>query len=121
MYRNDDRIRPNYGILWGNRKMIPHPERKDENNLDWFVNNGCEFIPQFFYLMKKNLTESLTNEDTDGDICDRRRFLNVICGVDGWKCDDYVFSGECIIANFGFVREQDMHMDYLPVIYGDDV
>ena len=71
--------------------------------------------------MKKNLTESLTYKDTDGDTYDSRKFLSVICGVDDWKGDDYEFSGECIIANFGFVREQDMHMDYLPIIYGDDV
>ena len=29
-------------------------------------------------------------------------------------CEDYVFSGQCIVANFGFVKEQRMHMDYDP-------
>ena len=28
------------------------------------------------------------------------------------NCDDFVLSGQCIIANFGFVREQGMHMNY---------
>ena len=30
------------------------------------------------------------------------------------ECENYVFSGQCVVANFGFVKEQAMHMDFDP-------
>ena len=29
-------------------------------------------------------------------------------------CEDYVFSGQSVVANFGFVREQGMHLAFDP-------
>ena len=121
LYKNDTGLRPNVALTWGSRKMIPyqHDEQKNTkaSNLDWFANNGCEFIAKFFLMMEKNMTETLT-EDECGD-CNLvgKNFLTVVSGVDDCSFKDYVFSGQCVIANFGFVRRQHMHMDYYPILH----
>ena len=78
---------------------------------------GCDFIAKFFLSMEKNMTQTLTTNDCGESSLCGKTFLTVVSGVDDCPFEDYVFSGQCIIANFGFVRPQDMHMDYFPVLY----
>ena len=50
------------------------------------------------------------------------RFSNLlanIVGVTENRFENYVMSGQCIIANFGFVQEQNSHTDYKPPTHYD--
>ena len=121
LYKNDSGLRPNVALTWGSRKMIPYQDDEKKNrkasNLDWFANNGCEFIAKFFLLMEENLTKTLTIDECGDCHLVGKSFLTVVSGVEDCVFKDYVFSGQCVIANFGFVRRQNMHMDYYPILY----
>ena len=104
-------------LVWGHRKMIPYLNGKEECNLRWFREHGFSAIAEFFETFEKNWTENLSHDSGDKGKIDGANLLSNIVGVEGKIFNDYRMSGQCIIANFGFVREQAMHMDYVPIFY----
>ena len=97
--------------------MIPYVKDGKGRNMSWFKDKGLDYIAKFFILMEKNLLgrQIIDSEKIDYP-CDPFHIANII-GLSGASWKNYELSGQCIIANFGFVREQSMHMNYLPVQY----
>ena len=84
------------------------------DNLAWFRNNYCRNIATFFEEMERKLaTIRFTNLDTE-DNSYEGTIISRLMGNAAVGCDNYVFSGQCIVANFGFVREQGMHLAFDP-------
>ena len=105
-------------IRRGQRRRIPQELHGNIPNVDWFVHNECKFIGRFFMDLETNLLHREHEED-GSDLskkpCEDDTLLCNIVGVRKCNFKDYVFSGQCLIADFGFVPEQQMHMDYPPV------
>ena len=117
MKKKDKSLRPGFSLLWGKRKMIPYIPDDQTKHLEWFNNNHFVFIPQFFVMLEKSLTTYIDSDDSTTDVDNNGNWLSLILGIDGVKFDDYMCSGQSILANFGFVREQDLHMDFVPIRY----
>ena len=120
-YRNylheNDTHRVQSSMMWGERKMIPHLIGFNANNLEWFTNNGCQFIAKYFCRLERGLLEQNNGTEDDSEMKKPICYLDAIVGVEGANFDEYKCSGHCIIANFGFVRNQKLHMHYHPVVY----
>ena len=112
MFPNDSRLRQNCSLVYGSRKMLPYLREKNGSNIDWFEKNYCNNIAFFFKELEKKITglkfklEYGKNKEIEGN--NMSRFL----GNPKFNCEDFELSGQCIVANFGFVREQGMHMNY---------
>ena len=90
--------------------MLPYFEDTIVDNLVWLRNKFCQNIAPFFKEMERKLVtirfmclDSNNNTFKGNNIS--RLMKNPEVG-----CEDYVFLGQCIVANFGFVREQAMHI-----------
>ena len=78
--------------------------------MEWLRLNGFTNVAHFLEKMENNLINKNINTD-DGSI------LSQHVGEKKIRFDNYCFSGQCVIANFGLVQEQGWHTDYDLVPY----
>ena len=92
---------------------------KGENvcNKTWFVEHEFPFIAKYFSNLESNLLKKRCSMNSTTSQIESKNYLDAILGIEGVRFEDYTLSGQCIIANFGFVQEQGWHTDYKPVTY----
>ena len=113
---NDRKKRKNSCLIYGSRRMFPYFEEKYVDNLSWLRNNYCRNIASFFEEIERKLVTirfECYDSDDENEAFEGNN-ISRLMGNEEMGCEDYVFSGQCIVANFGFVREQQMHMAFDP-------
>lgn len=113
LYEVNTVVKRNSCLKWGKRKMLPYQKDITKCNLAWMASRGLVFIAKFFVSMESSLLNNRM-EENDGIFYN---YLNLIVRVRDADFSDYKMSGQCVIANFGFVQEQALHMDFVPVKY----
>ena len=111
---NDRKERNNCSLVYGSRKKLPYFKDCIVNHVNWFKFNHCNTIASFFEAMERKLATirfECTDKDNNSFVANNisRLMTNSEVG-----CKDYVFSGQCIVANFGFMQEEKMHMNNDP-------
>ena len=110
LHGGDSTVRKTTSLQWGKRKMFPFHTKNMLSNMEWLRVNGFISIAGFLERLETNLI--IKNiEDENGSA------LSQLVGENHIRFDNYTFSGQCVIANFGLVQEQGWHMDYELVEY----
>ena len=108
-------------IVWGQRKMIPMLDNSLEPSKacghTWFVEHGCPFIAKYFVELENNLLHKPYFVSSEVGNTIEKNYLSAILGLIDIDFNEYTLSGQCVIANFGFVQEQVLHTDYDPIEY----
>ena len=116
-YENETEVRKGACLVYGKRKMIPYLPSPYACHLDWFKTHGCTAIAEFFEKLEKCWTGDVEVAVDGEKIRMDTNLLSNAIDAGNHVFKDYKFSGQCIIANFGFVREQKIYMDFLPIAY----
>ena len=94
--------------------MVPFFKKNPHMNLEWFLKNEYKHIEKYFVETKKILLRRKDEVQEDEDNVKYSNLVSNMVGVIENNFNNYVMSGQCIIANFGFVPEQPLHTDYKP-------